>query len=229
MCFSTEADVVAGIALLPVAALALREVRSAREVPFAALPLLFAAHQLTEAFVWAGLDGDVSASVQNAAATIYLLFAFSVLPTLVPIAVLLLEPRGARLRVAPFVAIGLVVSAQLTYFALDGPVTVEEHAHAVVYRVGLENGTFWAVLYIAAVVGPSLLSGYPSIVAFGALNLVGLVLVALVYREAFASIWCVIAALLSGLVLLHMYRRRRLPDPHRLHGRPLEPASGHPA
>lgn len=223
MCFSTEADLVAGIALLPVAALSLREVRCWREVAFAALPLLFAAHQLTEAFVWAGLDGDVSASVQKAAALVYVLFAFSVLPTLVPIAVLLLEPRGARLRVAPFVAVGLVVSAQLTYFVLSGPIVVEEHAHAVVYKVGLENGNVWAVLYILAVVGPSLLSGYPSIVAFGALNLVGLTLVALVYREAFASIWCVIAALLSSLVLLHMYLRRRLPDPHRLHGNPLEP------
>jgi hypothetical protein len=224
MCFSTEADVIAGVALLPVAALSLREVRSAREVAFAALPLLFAAHQLTEAFVWAGLDGAVSASVQKAAALVYVLFAFSVLPTLVPIAVILLEPKGARLRVAPFVAIGLAVSTYLTSAVLSGPLVVEEHDHAVVYRAGLENGTFWAVLYIVAVVGPSLLSGYPSIVAFGALNLVGLVLVAVLYREAFASVWCVVAALLSALVLLHMHRRRHLPDPHRLHGHPLEPA-----
>ena len=36
MCFSPEADLVAGIALLPVAALSLREVRHVREVPFAA-------------------------------------------------------------------------------------------------------------------------------------------------------------------------------------------------
>ncbi len=91
--------------------------------------------------------------------------------------------------------------------------------------VGLENGIFWAVLYIVAVVGPSLLSGYPSIVAFGVLNLVGLTLVALAYREAFASIWCIFAALTSVLILLHMYRRRRLPDPHRLRGHPLEPVA----
>ncbi|MCL3819575.1 DUF6629 family protein [Aeromicrobium wangtongii] len=224
MCFSTEADVVAGIALLPVAALSLREVRHMRELPFAALPLLFAAHQLTEAIVWAGFDGDVSSSVQKVAAMVYVVFAFSVLPTLVPAAVLLLEPRGARLRVSPFVVLGLVVSAQLTYFVLNGPVSVEEHAHAVEYHVGLQNGTFWAVLYIVAVIGPSLLSGYPSIVAFGLLNLVGLTLVAVLYREGFASIWCVVAALLSVLVLVHMYLRRRLPDPHRLHGQPLEPA-----
>ncbi len=225
MCFSLEADLVAGVALVPVAALSLREVRHVREVPFAALPLLFAAHQLIEALVWSGVDGDVSTGVQQAAALVYVLFAFPVLPTLVPTAVLLLEPRGARLRVAPFVAVGLVVSAYLTYVVLSGPLVVEGHPHALVYRVGLENGLVWAVLYILAAVGPSLLSGYPSIIAFGALNLVGLTVVALAYQEAFASIWCVFAALSSALVLLHMYRRRRLPDPHRLHGHPLEPIS----
>jgi len=223
MCFSIEADVVAGVALLPVAALSLREVRHVREVPFAALPLLFALHQLTEALVWAGLDGHVSANVLEVAALVYVLFAFPVLPTLVPTAVLLLEPKGARLRVAPFVGLGLVVSAVLAYFVLNGPLTVEERAHAVLYGVDLQHGMFWAVLYIVATVGPALMSGYPSIVAFGALNLVGLSLVALIYREAFASLWCVLAALMSVLVLLHMYRRRRLPDPHRLHGQPLEP------
>lgn len=225
MCFSPEADLVAGIALLPVAALSLREVRHVREVPFAALPLLFAAHQLIEVLVWAGADGEVSAGVQQWAALAYVLFAFPVLPTLVPTAVLLLEPRGARLRVAPFVAIGLVVSAHLTYVVLDGPLVVEAHPYALVYRVGLENGTIWAALYILATVGPSLLSGYPSIVWFGVLNLVGLTVVAIVYREAFASLWCVFAALSSVLVLLHMYRRWRLPDPHRLHGHPIETAS----
>ncbi|MBC9227088.1 hypothetical protein GL325_12195 [Aeromicrobium sp. 636] len=223
MCFSIEADVVAGVALLPVAALSLREVRHVREVPFAALPLLFALHQLTEALVWAGLEGHVSAGVMQAAATVYVLFAFPVLPTLVPLAVLLLEPKGARLRVAPFVALGLVVSAHLAYVVLNGPLVVEGHDHAIVYRIDLQHGMFWAVLYIAATVGPALLSGYPSIVAFGALNLVGLSLVALIYRDAFASLWCVLAALLSVMVLLHMYRRRRLPDPHRLRGQPLVP------
>lgn len=225
MCFSVEADLVAGVALLPVAALSLREVRCGREVAFAALPLLFAVHQLVEAFVWAGVNGYVSTSVQQTAAVVYVLFAFPVLPTLLPTAVLLLEPRGARLRVAPFVVLGLVVSAYLTYVVLSGPLVVEAHPHALVYRVGLENGTFWAGLYILAVVGPSLLSGYPSIVAFGVLNLVGLTLVALAYQEAFASIWCVFAALSSVLILLHMYRRRHLPDPHRLHGHPLEPVA----
>ena len=57
--------------------------------------------------------------------------------------------------------------------------------------------------------------------AFGVLNLVGIVVVGLIYIREFASLWCIDAAGASALVLLHMVRRRRLPDPHRLRGEPL--------
>ncbi len=220
MCFSVQADLVAGIALLPVAAVSLREVRHVREVPFAALPLLFALHQLVEAVVWAGVEGHVSAATQHAAAMAYLIFAFPVLPILMPTAVLLLEPRDSRLRVAPFVALGAVVATYFALAVLTGPVEVVAHPHALSYVAQLENGVLWTGLYIVAVIGPSLLSGYPSIVAFGVVNLVGLTVVALVYAEAFASVWCVCAAFSSIFITLHMVRRRRLPDSDRLHGVP---------
>lgn len=80
----------------------------------------------------------------------------------------------------------------------------------------------WVVLYVIAVIGPALLSGYRSIIAFGILNLVGLTTVVLLYAQAFASLWCVYAALASVLVLVHLYRRRALPDTHRLEGAPHE-------
>ena len=224
MCFSVQADLAVGLALLPVAAASLREVRCRREIPFAALPALFAAHQLIEVFVWLGVQGRVGPSVQSAAALAYLVIALPVLPLLLPLAVLLLEPRGARLRVAPFLALGAVVCGYLAVAVLTEPVGVVQHPHALEYVTGVRNGDLWAVLYIVAVIGPALLSGYPSIVAFGVLNLIGLILVAVLLVEAFDSIWCVYAALASVLVLVHMRRRRRLPDPHRLRGEkiPLE-------
>lgn len=221
MCFSIQADLVAGVLLLPIAALSLVEVRRPRELPFAVLPLLFGSHQLIESLVWAGVDGEASATVQHAATVAYMLIALPLLPLLVPLAVLLLEPHGARARVAPFVALGAVVSGYLTYVVLAQPITVVRHPHALEYRTGGGVGIVWVLLYVVAVIGPSLLSGYPSIVTFGILNLLGLVTVGLLYTQAFTSLWCVYAALMSGLVLLHMYLRRHLPDPHRMQGRPL--------
>lgn len=221
MCFSVQADVAAGVVLLPMAVVALREVRHVREVPFAALPLLFALHQLTEAVVWAGLeDHAVSEPLRQAAVLAYVGYAMVVLPTLFPLSVLLLEPQGSRLRVAPFVAIGVVMSAVFAVEVFSAPITVIVHPHALEYDTGLHRGDLLALGYVVAVIGPAILSGYRSVVAFGVVNFVGLVVVAIAYVDAFASLWCVYAALASALVVVHMVRRRRLPDSDRLEGLP---------
>lgn len=218
------ADLVAGTALTPIAVLTLREVRRRRELPFASLPALFAAHQFLEVAVWAGLDGDVSPGLANLAMRAYLFIAWPLLPTYVPLAVLLLEPRGARLRVAPFLALGAVVSAYLAWVVLANPVEVIRHAHGLEYVTVVRHPLVWAVLYIVAVIGAPLMSGYRSIVAFGVLNLIGLVLVAVFYTKAFASLWCVFAAASSILMLVHMVRRRRLPDSERLRAERRRPS-----
>ena len=223
MCFSVEADLVAGVVLLPVGVLSLREVRRPREVPFAALPLLFALHQLVEALVWAGESGAVSPCVQQGAALAYVLFAVPVLPVLLPVAVLLLEPRGPRLRVAPFVVVGAALSVHLLIAVLDGPLVVEVQPHALVYLVDTPYLALSTVLYVAVVVGPSVLSGYRSIVVFGLANLAGLSIVGVLYVQAFASLWCVWAATSSVLVLVHMRRRRGLSRGHQMDGDPLHP------
>lgn len=224
MCFSATADLVVGVALVPVAIAALHEVKHWREIPFALLPTVFAVHQFIEVAVWPTAHGVISPGFVSLAVRAYLFIAMGLLPTLLPISVLMLEPRGARMRVAPFVALGGVVSTYLAYVVLSRPVTVIEHPHALEYQNAVQNGIVWAVLYVIAVIGPALVSGYPSIVAFGLLNLVGLVVVAVVYVQAFASLWCVYAAAASVLVLGHMIRRRRLADPHRLRGDPLNSA-----
>lgn len=204
------ADIVAGSALVPVAAVSLAHVRHAREIPLAGLPAVFAVHQFIESLVWAHAEGRVSAGVAHAAALAYVAIALPLLPTLFPSALLLVEPAGRRRRAVPFLLIGLVVSARLGYAMSTHPLQVTVHPHAIGYGIGLQDGLWWAVLYIVAVVGAALLSGYRTIIAFGVANLVGLTVVGLVYAEAFASLWCVYAAVTSVLVAAHMVRRRHV-------------------
>ena len=51
--------------------------------------------------------------------------------------------------------------------------------------------------------------------AFGVVNLVGLTVVAWAYRDAFASLWCVYAAVSSVLVLVHLAHRPEERAPRR--------------
>jgi hypothetical protein len=226
MCFSATADIVAGSALLPVAVLSLREVRHWREVPFASLPAVFAVHQMIEAAVWAHQSGDVSAAVGQAAALVYLFIAMPLLPILMPVSVLLLEPRGARMRVAPFAVLGAVASVYLAYVVLTKPIGVTVHPHCLAYQTGIEHPIVWSTFYVAAVIGALVVSRYAAVVAFGVVNLVGIVVVSVIYFEAFTSLWCVYAATASVLILVHMVRRRRLPEHLRLHDEaPLQSAA----
>lgn len=206
---------------MPVAVLSLRAVKYPRELPFALLPAIFAVHQFLEVAVWAGLDGNVSVGAAHLAMRGYLFIAWPLLPTYLPLALLLLEPRRGRRRTVPFVALGVVVSAYLAFVVLANPVQVIRHAHGLEYDTIVHRPIVWAVLYIVAVIGPTLLSGYRSIVAFGVVNLVGLVLVAVFYFQEFASLWCVFAGGSSIFLLAHMVRRRRLPDAQHLAGDPL--------
>ncbi len=209
MCFSAGADLVAGAMIAPLGVVALAQVRSLREIPLASLPLLFAAHQLVEVLVWAGFEGDVSASLARTAALIYAIFALPVLPLLLPLAVLLIVARERRRLVAPFVVLGAGVSFVMARALIDPGLTVSQHPYAIGYYVGFgEKDWLWTGLYIVACIGPCLLSGERLLHIFGIVNLVGLSLVGLAYVDAFASLWCVYAAVSSVLIVVYMVRRR---------------------
>lgn len=213
MCFSVEADLVSGALIAPLGVLSLAQVRSWREVPLAALPLLFAVHQLVESLVWAGFEGDVSATTAHRAALAYVIFALPVLPVLVPLAVLLVVEAPRRRWVAPFAVLGLAVSWVMARQLVDPGLTVSQHPHAIGYYVGFDGDDwFWTSVYVVVVMGACLASGLPWVRAFGVVNLVGLVVVALAYADAFASLWCVYAAVSSVLVLVHMVRARAARD-----------------
>lgn len=209
MCFSMTADLVAGGVLVPVAALSLSRVTEPRQLPFLALPAVFSAHQLIESLVWGGHEGHVPAGVAHAAAVAYVLIALPLLPALVPIAVTLIAPPDRRRLMLPFVGLGLAVAAVLLWSVLDGPITVVPHEHALEYEAGVPAGLLVAVLYVVAVIGPPLLHGNRFVVAFGVVNLVGLTIVAIAYVDAFASLWCVYAAVSSVLILGYTFQNHR--------------------
>jgi hypothetical protein len=178
----------------------------------ATLPLLLGAHQLVEAFVWWGLQGLVPHQVGTVALWIYLVIAFVVLPVFVPLAVLALEPtRQRRLRIAPFVALGAVVSAVLLAAMMAGPVSVQLRLYHLAYSVGFSHGLLVVTLYVVATCGGLLLSGYRHVLIFGIANLLAVAILAPLTIDGFASLWCAYAALSAGAIAVHM----RFAKPHR--------------
>ncbi|MFG3227948.1 DUF6629 family protein [Kitasatospora sp. NPDC048194] len=211
MCWSAQADALAGglVAGAGVACL-VRARRSGRpqRLPLAALPLVLGVHQLIEALVWLGADDGLADGPAGAARTAWAAIALPLLPVLVPTAVWCAatepgDPAGpARRRVlAALVLLGAAVAIPLTAAVAGHPVTATPHGHTLDYAIGLPHPALLLTGYLLATVGSLLISGDRLLRRLGLLTGAGALACALLWRFAFVSTWCALAALVSLLLL----------------------------
>lgn len=210
MCLSPEVDFVAGTAIAGVGVATLAAVRRPRDLLVAALPLGFGIHQFVEGFVWLGLRGQVAPAVGDVARDAYVLYAQAVLPMVVPLGFALLEPDRRRRRwVWPFALLGLLTGLYLLWQVTAWPIVAEERAHCVAYTTHTPYALPSATAYVLAVCVPALLSSRRHLRWFGVVNVVGLLGAATMQEEEFTSVWCLYAAVMSVLILVHFRRDRR--------------------
>lgn len=211
MCFSAEADLVAGVVVGALGVDGLRHARRPAEKALAALPVVLGVHQLVEAFVWWGLDDRVPNSVERPAVWLYLLIAFGVLPILVPFAVWALEPESDPRRFRAFAATGVGVAAVLTYAVVRGPVDASIEGHHISYVVDLWHGGVLVALYVFATCGAMLVSKHRHVQWFGAANLAAAAFLTWLDKTSFISLWCLWAAVTSVAIVVHLRYADRPP------------------
>ena len=203
MCFSAAASFSAGTILLGLGTLTLKSARRPRELPFAAIPLLFAIQQLSEGVIW--LTFRYGAPQLNAVMTyVYSFFSHVLWPVYVPVAVLVMEPRGWRRRaLLVFVAAGVAVAAYLLYFLVAFPIVSRPFGQHIEYV----SPHFFAVvamtLYLMSTTFSPILSSHRMVKVFGVLALLSFAAAYFFYAIWFISVWCFFAALLSAVVCLH--------------------------
>ncbi len=213
MCFSADADFASAAVIGAIGVATLSKIREPREIPLAALPLAFALHQFVEAFVWRDLDtGHIPSS--GTAVHLYLAFAWVVLPVLLPVAVLFVEPPGPRRRrLIPFVVLGALAAAYLSLALIGGSVSAHAVEHTIQYGGAGDLAFVATVLYVVATCVPPLLSGFRAIVWFGVVNIVAVGVITAVQVKGFTSVWCVWAAVVSVLIYVQFTWWRRTPVP----------------
>jgi len=209
VCFSATANFVGSGVLATIGVATLSEVRHRRELLFAAMPCLFALHQFTEGIVWLGLDHKLGPTVAHGAGAAYMLYAQGILPFLLPLSVFLIEPTPRRRRrMLGFVALGMLLAVYILWGLIAYPLEVFAEAHGVVYRNAITTTTPVAMLYVAATCGALFFSGFRGLVLLGSVNLAGLIVVMLVRRYEFTSIWCAYAAVVSVLIFFFFRQSR---------------------
>jgi hypothetical protein len=206
MCYSPEADMVAGVVIGAIGIDTLAHARNDRSlVALAALPAVFATHQAIEAVTWWGLQGRVPADVGSFATTAYLVIAFSLVPILVPYAIWRTEPvRRRRSWMAWFVVLGVAVAAMLTVALATGPHSASIGGRFISYHTSTPMGDLVAVFYVFAICTPLILSSHRRLVVLGALNIPVVIGLWLLLAEGFISLWCVWAAATSIVIANHV-------------------------
>lgn len=213
MCFSATANFTGSAVLGVIGVATLAEVKHRREFLFAAMPLLFAVHQVVEGFVWLGLDNTLPAYVAHDAGAAFVLYAQGLLPFLLPLSVYLIEPTQHRQRrMFWFVLLGGGLMLYILWGLTAYPLQVSARSHSIVYFNPVTTTVAVAVLYVIATCGALLFSGFRDLVVLGVANIIGLLVVMVVMSYAFTSIWCAYAAVISVLIYFHFRRR-----PHRAH------------
>ncbi|WP_232834509.1 DUF6629 family protein [Rhodoferax ferrireducens] len=207
MCFSATVSFSAGAFLLGLGTLTLKSSRRPRELPFAAIPLLFAIQQLSEGVIW--LTFSYEAPLLNAVMThVYSFFSHVLWPVYVPVAVLLIEPPARRRpALLVFVATGLAVGVYLLYFLVAFPVVSRPIGQHIEYVSPHFFAATTMTLYLMSTTVSPILSTHRMVKVFGVLALLSFAAAYFFYATWFISVWCFFAALLSAVVYLHIASR----------------------
>ncbi|MGW4379441.1 DUF6629 family protein [Kitasatospora sp. NPDC004531] len=195
MCWSAGADLLVGSAVSAVGVATLLRADRPHQLPLAALPLLLGVHQLVEAGVWSGWAW---------ARTVWAVIALPLLPVYVPAAVWCATGRRSA---AWFTALGAAVAVPLAVALARHPVAAHPHGHTLHYAIGVPAAGLLLAGYLAATLGPLLCSGDRRLRRLGTVLGAGALVCALLWRLAFVSTWCALAAVAS--VLLHDWARSR--------------------
>ena len=209
MCFSATASFSAGAVLLGLGTLTVKSAHRRCELPFAAIPLLFAIQQLSEGVIWLTFRYD--APQLNVAMTYFYSFFSHVLwPIYVPVAVLLIEPlRWRRTVLLGFVAAGLAAGLFLLQILLTFPVVSRPTGQHMEYvSPHFFAATVMTLYLLAATVSP-MFSSYRLVKVFGVLALLSFAAAYGFYATWFISVWCFFAALLSAVIYLHFVLQGR--------------------
>ncbi len=186
-----------------------KSVRGPRELPLAAIPLLFSIQQLIEGVVW--LTFRYEAPLLNTTMThAYSFFSHVLWPVYVPVAVLLVEPPGwPRTTLWGFSAAGAGVAAYLMYMLVAFPVVSRVTGQHVEYvSPHFFAATVMSVYLLSTAVSP-MVSTHRWIKIFGVLALASFGAAYYFYARWFISVWCLFAAILSLVLCAHLLNHAR--------------------
>lgn len=211
MCLSPEVDLAAAVVVGAVAVDTLRRNHNPDARMLAAIPAIFAVHNVASALMWWQLRGQVTPRLGAAATVLYELVAFGLWPVYVPLAVRAMERVTWRRRTLAALWVGgvMIAAVQIVHIARGQMTAVEHHLYVAFEYPGIP----WAVgaLYGIATCGALFLSSHRELVWWAGVNAVAILWLDRWSASGLPSLWCLWAAVtslfLNWFIRGHRFRR----------------------
>lgn len=199
MCFSATASFATSALLGTTGVVALSSVKDKRDYMIATVPVIFAVQQFIEGLVWVNLGQGL---VTESLAYGFLFFAFLLWPVYIPLAVWAHERDPNRKCQLRFLVIfGSIGAFYLLVVLFTQTLGVNLAGRSIDYSINAPFEVPGVILYISVTIGALLMSSSRFIRWFGALTLLSAASAWFFYEQAFTSVWCFFAALLSLLIV----------------------------
>ncbi len=188
--------------LLAIGAVSIGRSKTSGELPYAAIPVIFAIQQLVEGGLWLDLQGNPATA--HLLTIIYLLFSNVLWPVYVPLAVRLIETSPARRRALAYpLAVGVAIGLFFLYNITTNPVSAAIEGAHIRYNLPHRHHDLVFSVYALATCFAPLLSSHRTVRWLGVAIIVSMIGSYAAYALWFASVWCFFAAMTSAVVLLH--------------------------
>ncbi len=200
MCFSAGASFAASAIIGTIGIVTLKKAKTKDEIPFASIPLLFAAQQAAEGMVWIGLSNE---SWKHFPVYIFLIFAQLVWPVWIPFSVLRLEnDRARRTIIKTIFGVGGCSSLYLLYCLLVYDVKAEIHSEHILYTLSFPSAFTWiaSVFYFVPTVVTLFISSIKRVQLLGLAVLAAFIFSKMYFTEHLISVWCFFAGILSIII-----------------------------
>lgn len=203
MCFSATASFTASAALAAIGTATVAKAKTKKELPLAAMPLIFALQQFVEGLLWLSIKSPAQEYLMLLTMA-FLFFAFFWWPIYAPLVAFIAETSPVRRKlIAGLCAVGALVGTYIyASFLLDPSPAYIIH-RCLAYPIQAPAVTTFTYLYVAVTVGAGLISSQLVIRIFCLLLGVTALLAWMFFTLTFTSVWCFFAAFISGVLYFY--------------------------
>lgn len=203
MCFSATASFSAGIVLTTIGIAAIKKAQNPSQKLFAGIPLIFAAQQIVEGFLWLNLPSSENPILNQGLIHAFLFVAQVLWPIWVPLSIYYLTPREDRKIIQKIlVAIGVFTGTVLAIFLMLYDSTAKIHGHHVLYNQSFPDSLRYIGVgfYLAATILPLYFSSVKNLWMLGLGIFIAYVVSFIFFSRYLLSVWCFFAAIISVTV-----------------------------